>query len=247
MTETRPHRPDSWPWSGWPAIAGLSAPFLAWGAVAWRPMLFVAFGLMAIAAVGWIRDATVPQQRTQRVSGTHVVLAGALVLASSLFYAAALRSIVAHDLLRQATWPAVASDLVNVWTLASTVIMLAAGVAVWAAWRIGGVIAPMVAVLFALAHLVTLGVHVAGLAAEGFVPWEGPAGSLYYWLTGIHGFFVLLGTTALAITAWYAARHGVRGPIAGAALFLAWTVVAWLIVFALVYARVVEFEGSRII
>lgn len=236
--ETRYHRPRAWTWSVWPFIAGLGMPVIAWGVVAVPLLVLLGVALLLVGAIGGIRENLVHEEVDQDAGAVpHLVLSGGLILVTALFHAAGLRVLAAHGLLGPESWPADV-PLVTFGSVSATVLLVLAGLAVWAAWVLGArtQLFSAFVVFFMVGHYVALGLHMQGLAAEGFVISQGPAGSAYYWVVGLHVVFSLGATVALFVTAWNAGtRPGGRGPFAGAALFFAWTVVAWLLLFVIVH------------
>lgn len=254
--------------SVWPILVAASATLLL-VALTLRPLWGLVMVLPLVAsALGWTREnmrhhsgrahaaatasggyprVVAPPPETRRTSWWWGTLF--LVVTEALLFLAALLSLTAHHVLHDPQAPARFRGLNTPLALAASVVLWSSGIAAWYAgralrrgWmrRFHG----------ALLVILALGALFLGYQAreyalafrDGFTVASGPAGSIFYAVTGLHGLHVLAGLVVLALLLVHSLLGGIRadrrGPAEAALLYWHFVDAVWVVVYLVLYVKV---------
>jgi heme/copper-type cytochrome/quinol oxidase subunit 3 len=173
-----------------------------------------------------------------------------LIVTEALFFLAALLTIVGHPILHDPSAPAPFRDLNKPDAFVASLVLWASGGTAYLgqrALRKG----KKRRFHFFLVFTMILGIAFLGyqaseylrLFSEGFTLGSGAAGSIFFTVTGLHGFHVLIGIVALALLLSHSRRGGIqtarRAPAHATLLYWHFVDAVWVFIYGVLYLKAV--------
>lgn len=223
----------------------------------WLPLLVVGVPVFVYGIYRWTHEYTVeeyercviPEQKRQLLGVNSGSITIWLVILSEIFVFGALFASLLYLEAVNGPWPPDGLALDFTYALGLTALLIASGIALhWAQHQLQrgnrrkfgyGIAASFVlGVGFLLGQLV----EYSQLMDKGLTPTEGPYGSTFYALTGMHGAHVLVGLILIGIVgvrAWYKNHFSERRDLMVRITTLYWHFVdaVWLVIVVVVYFR----------